>query len=916
MKANSAFYPKELVQRARANAKKHAWARAIQQKIVKAAEPWKKMSDEHLWSLMFGNTIKRSWMVWSNGYCPACNKSVPMYNWKIDAVRKPWKVWCPHCKEIFPKNDFAKFYRSGLDAQGVFDPKKANRKLLFNVEHPDPKDPKRTWGVDDGEGFVGKWKGRNRRWRFIGAYIIYGQWKQAILGGLKRLSAAYVVTGDPAYAHKAGIILDRIADLYPTFSFQREGVLYEGRGARGYVSTWHDACEEVREIVLCYDRVFEGMRDDKALITFLSAKAKEHKLANTKATFTDVQRNIENRILLDTWKNRQKIKSNQPRTAVALLAINTVLTWPTNRARVLRALDNIVQGHTQVDGVTGEKGMGGYTTIGPRSLAEILERFAMMDESLLADLLKRRPQLLKTWRFHIDMQCLGAYYPQSGDSGAFAMKMPEYRGVGLGKQGAAGSLRSSILRPSGWTFLSRLHRLTGDPDYARLLYRTNGNRVAGLPHDIFAADPAAIEREVAKVIKQHGADVTPASVNKQAWHLGILRSGQGKRRRAMWLDYDSKHGNHSHYDGMNLGLFAKGLDLMPDLGYPPVQFGGWGGSRFAWYVMSASHNTVVVNGRNNTGVGKTTLWADGDQFRVIRASAARMGRTKQFERTAAMVDISDTDFYVLDVFRVVGGTDHAKFMHSHFAETTTKGLTLKPSAAYGHSTIMNSFRTDAAPTPGWSVDFRAKDYYGYLPKNAPVTLRYTDLTSGAAASLCKAWVVAGSYNSSDQQWIPRVMVRRQSKKAPLVSTFVAVIEPFGKASAVKSIRRMPLVNAKGQAFGDADVAVEVTLNDGRKDLLIFADVKNPLGRMPSRSKGHILFQKDWGVRLDGQACLVRTDKKGVIQKVALCKAKGMTGPGLAVKLKGTAAYIELDRQAETFGVVAGDKKLIEEIVTR
>ena len=30
---------------------------------------------------------------------------------------------------------------------------------------------------------------------------------------------------------------------------------------------------------------------------------------------------------------------------------------------------------------------------------------------------------------------------------------------------------------------------------------------------------------------------------------------------------------------MNLGLFARGLDLMPDLGYPPVQFGGWDSPR-------------------------------------------------------------------------------------------------------------------------------------------------------------------------------------------------------------------------------------------------------------------------------------------------------------------------------------------------
>ena len=32
--------------------------------------------------------------------------------------------------------------------------------------------------------------------------------------------------------------------------------------------------------------------------------------------------------------------------------------------------------------------------------------------------------------------------------------------------------------------------------------------------------------------------------------------------------------SHTHYDRMNIGLFAKGLNLMPDLGYPE-RTGAW-----------------------------------------------------------------------------------------------------------------------------------------------------------------------------------------------------------------------------------------------------------------------------------------------------------------------------------------------------
>ena len=218
-KSASAFFPSELVAHARANARDHAWAAEIRDPLVAGAKPWVEMSDEELWRLMFGNTIRRSWQVWSDGHCPACKKPVPMYEWVPDSLKQPWKMRCPQCQELFPKNDFEKFHRSGLDAQSVFDPKRADRSLLFNAEHPDPSDPRHRFGVDDGEGYVEGGK----RWRFIGTYLIFGQWKQAIVNGIRNLSAAYVASGDRVYAHKAGILLDRVADLYPTFDFGKEG---------------------------------------------------------------------------------------------------------------------------------------------------------------------------------------------------------------------------------------------------------------------------------------------------------------------------------------------------------------------------------------------------------------------------------------------------------------------------------------------------------------------------------------------------------------------------------------------------------------------------------------------------------------------------------------------------------------------
>src|SRR5687768_12268929 len=141
MKSASAFFSQQQLEKAHRNIREYSWAADIQGHIVAAAQPWMEYSDDELWHLMFGPTITRSWMVWSNGHCPACQRDVPMYTWKIDGLAEAWKVRCPHCNDSFPKNDFAAFYHSGLDDHNIFDPQRADRSLLFNAEHTEPDDP-------------------------------------------------------------------------------------------------------------------------------------------------------------------------------------------------------------------------------------------------------------------------------------------------------------------------------------------------------------------------------------------------------------------------------------------------------------------------------------------------------------------------------------------------------------------------------------------------------------------------------------------------------------------------------------------------------------------------------------------------------------------------------------------------------
>ncbi len=873
------FYPAALVARARANADRIPWAARTRDEIVAAAEPWMKMSDDELWRLMFGNTIKRAWQVLSDGHCPACRKPVPMYNWKMDALNHPWKTRCPHCQELFPKNDFEKFYKSGLDERNIFDPRRADRSLLFNADHPAPDDPLRGFGVDDGEGYA---EG-DRRWRFIGAYLIFGQWKQAVVSGIRNLGAAYVMTGRPAYAHKAAVLLDRVADLYPTFDFGREGVMYEGPPRAGYVSTWHDACEETREMVLAYDQIFDALAEDRSLAAFLADRSRRFKGIRPKETLADIRRNIEDRILRDALASRDKIYSNYPRTEIAVAVIDTVLGWPANREQVFAHLDGVLHKATAVDGVTGEKGLAGYAAYTIQGLAVLLEQYARMDSQFLPDLLKRHPRVRDMYRFHIDTWCMQTYYPTIGDTGSFAAPVRSYVGAPFS--------RTADLDGSMYSFFWRLYETTGDAAFAQVLYHANGNKTDELPFDVFADAPDAFQAAVRDAIARHGPEPQIGSVNKQQWHLAILRSGSGPDARAVWLDYDSG-GGHGHADAMNIGLIAKGLDLLPDFGYPPVQYGGWGSPHAVWYTMTAAHNTVVVDGRNTRPTaGRTTLWADGERLRAVRASGPDLIGGARFERTVAMVDTSDRDCYILDVFRVGGGTDHVKFTASHFGQLTTEGLSLAPADPYGHGTQMRAFQSDPGARPGWTADWRIEDRHRLLAPGTDIHLRCTDLTRDAEAGTCEAWISPSGFTGDNDLWIPRIFTRRRAKQAPLSSTFVAILEPYERQSGIRSIRRLPLETTVGAPCDDSHVAVEIELADGQRDTLIASDALRLSTTAPTRNTA--VIQRDHKIQLDGDLCLVRRDPQGRIVRVALACGRTLHADNLRLTLKKDDAFVEV-----------------------
>lgn len=894
MKLESTFFNKKIRARILNNVEKSEQAGKVRDNIVEMAGNWAVLSDEELWDLMFGNSIMRSWSVWSDGFCPSCKKDVVMYAWEADPANHPWKMQCPHCGELFPKNDFYSYYKSGLNDRGVFDFELADKSLLFNCEHPDRDDPLYKFGVDDGNGYS---DGKNN-WRFIGTYLIYGQWKRLILHALYWLSAAYILTEDRTYAHKAGVLLDRIADLYPTFDFVKDGLLYEGKNiCPGYVSYSVDACFESKELIIAYDRVFDGIRDDSELIAFLSEKSRNYKGIAQKNTFEDIQRNIETNILQHVLDNPDKTDCNYPNTDAAYAIARMVMSWNDNREDIMNFIRKMVIRTTAVDGTTGEKGLATYSAWTLRVFAEFLGLCCFADDNFLKKIYEEFPRIYQTYRFHLDTWCLGKYYPHVGDTGKFAQPVESYIGLSL--------YRNIGIEPSMFTFLWKLYELTADNDFIKIMYTHNENSVKDLPYDLMAENPAAVREKVLQLIETEGTELSSFSVNKREWGLAILKSGRGEDSRAVWIHYDSLR-DHSHIDAMNIGLYAKGMDLMPDFGYPPVQYGGWFTPQVYWYQNTASHNTVMVDGEDQKDIKgykpNTNLWCIGDAFKAIRVSEPRFVNGKQYERTVVLADISEKDSYVFDVFRVAGGREHARLMHSGQSTMDLKGLTLEKTNDFENYGIMKNFKVDMEPAEGWSVDWKLKP-----GKNAPegsntaeaVHLNYYDVTRKAEVYAAEAWVALDGYNSIDEDWIPRLMLRRKCGGEGdnlLQTTFAGIIEPCCGQTNISAVKRLELgYEGKGAAACgrcDADIAVQIDFRDGRSDLVISADVEDPAG-CKGGLQGLRLMQNDWKVSTDCELLLLRKSRDGRLERIAACGGSYLRIGEDIINLDGPDGFSEI-----------------------
>ena len=231
--------------------------------------------------------------------------------------------------------------------------------------------------------------------------------------------------------------------------------------------------------------------------------------------------------------------------------------------------------------------------------------------------------------------------------------------------------------------------------------------------------------------------------------------------------------------------------------------------------------------------GKLHLFSEALPLRVMDVSSpdAYEG-LETYRRTVALVDVSDTDSYVLDVFRVRGGRTHRLSYHGPAEAAQVEGLDLvgQPEGTYagadvpfaqlddrlrrsGHSYLYDVARSSSAVVGGYTVDWKAEDLRDRIAEGAEPHLRLHALTP------CDEVALASGDPPQNKTGNPRrlryLLQSRAGEEAE--SQFVTLLEPYDHTPVIRTVRRLEVDH---QADPNAVAAVSVEMVDGIADILI------------------------------------------------------------------------------------------------
>ena len=846
----SVYMTPEDVARARENIRRFPWARATADAIVRTADGWLGRDD-----------------AWLRGVVPPAGAAFAYGSTGCPICASGWGTWGGA--------------HASFDDPGHVVCARGHR--LPDREHPDP-----------GTGYVGP--GRRIHY-FVGSY---NAWVVETLTfkAVDSLAYAYTLTSDERYAAKAAVILDALAAVYP--QCDKGSWDYPSNPPSGrFNRPWY----QVARVLVHYVDFYDQIRGSAALDTPSVAPGLTRR------------RNIEEHLLRNgaEYCYRESLKGGlhngeadyiRGGLAVgALLDIPRYIQWAVDGPYGIYSLieNNIDRdgGYFETSSLYANHTRGLYF-----SFAEPLLNYRGTAYPRGLDLY-RHPKLRLFFALHNLAQNAAGHMPRYGDSGPDTAKI------------------AAPARPfdrDDYDYLERLYARTTSParerELAAAIRWLAGGRLEALRGSDHA-NPDAMGGGFAESrwMLFHATELPPvaaalppdlerrllASDFLGQKGIALLRSGD----QALVLRFGPSL-NHGHLDDLNINWFARGYELTYDLGYG----NGATHTQVGWAKQTAAHNLVVVDEtsqlQNSGSGGSLHLFADLPGLKLAEASSEESHRARGvslYRRTVALVG-EGADSYLVDIFRVRGGSRHDYGFHALGDDATLTGVTLGareagslagPEVAWGERQLNDGYLSGVAQTPYWVAP--PGNGFGFLVRprrgtpagswsadwriDAATRLRL-HLPAGEAAEAVTA-VAPGIYPAQPRA---RYVFARRRGAAPLESRFVAVAEAYEGTPRIRTVERLPVEGPAGEV---PQVAVRVERTDGTVDYLFSSG-----DDVPRRAAGATFAGRFIHVRL--------RDNKPVAAEVA--GTREFHGYGLDIRTprdawRGTVAAVDYETNVLT-----------------
>jgi hypothetical protein len=312
----------------------------------------------------------------------------------------------------------------------------------------------------------------------------------------------------------------------------------------------------------------------------------------------------------------------------------------------------------------------------------------------------------------------------------------------------------------------------------------------------------------------------------------------------------SDDANHMRADVTAYTLWANGAELLGNVRY----FNGIAGRQFTEQILA--HNAVTIDRTNmsrgswtvgganhNFTSGNLTLFEsmnNGLSVSEVDGQRAYANKASRYQRMMILNTVDPGRPYVVDVFRVAGGTTHDYTHHGAIRFDQTSEATVPLNAMPGDYPLLESSEVWTEPTSSGSTF----PYYGFFRNVQQGTatnrsqITYLD-TSDLRRDL-RLWMTGeeGSTiylgvtpnpsrnntapSSFYQYWRPSAIIRHRVTTGPLQSLYASVIEPMANGmSTIQSVERVPLSGS-----GQEAVALRVSFTDGRADTYLI-NLRNP-----------------------------------------------------------------------------------------